>query len=341
MTLKIEHNVVIAPYTTLKTGGVVRTLVTLSSVDEVPELCSYLAKVGGPYLVLGGGSNVLMADEGFDGVVIHNQIKGREYTKTSATSWDCTFGAGEVLDVVIAETVERELYGLENLSHIPGTVGATPVQNVGAYGVEVSQLIVQVEAVDLETGAVCVFKNHECDFEYRHSFFKTTVGKKYFIMRVTYRLSAVPQLQLAYKDLQVVFKDHTPSLMQVREAIIKIRSEKFPDWEKVGTAGSFFKNVVVTNTKGEILRARYPELPLYPYTANSCKISLGYVLDKLCGLRGYRVGSVSLYEKQAMVLVSEGASADEIKNFARDIQEKVFAVIEEKIEPEVQFIFSK
>ncbi len=338
MTLSISENVSLRAHTTLKTGGVARYVVEVRTVAEVVEARQFAMQTALPQLVLGGGSNVLVEDAGFAGVVILNKLKGIKYVEHEDTV-TLVCQSGELLDEVVADTVTRGYWGLENLSAIPGTVGATPVQNVGAYGVEIGNIISKVEAYNLQTGEYKIFSNQECEFGYRDSFFKKEIGKNYFITAVHMQLSKKINPQLAYADLVKIFSDQIPTLESVRNAIIKIRSQKFPDWKVIGTAGSFFKNPIITSVQGEVLRTQYPLLPQYDAGVGLVKIPLGYVLDKVCGLKGYRVGAVGLFTAQALVLVNYGgATTAEIKNFVAEVQQKVFTKTGINIFPEVRFI---
>ncbi|MCA9359258.1 UDP-N-acetylmuramate dehydrogenase, partial [Candidatus Kaiserbacteria bacterium] len=293
---------------------------------------------GKPPLVLGGGSNLLISDAGYRGLVIVNKIKGIHFSqKDDLVVMTC--GAGEVLDEVIAKTVEMNYWGLENLSSIPGTIGATPIQNVGAYGVEVSSLINSVTAINLETDEEKVFSNLECDFGYRDSFFKTTVGKKWVVTEVSFNLSRTPRLLLEYKDLQSLQSKNNLTQLDIRNEVIRIRSEKFPDWRSVGTAGSFFKNPIISKTQFEALKQSYSDIPGYEVSEIEVKISLGWILDKVCNLKGFSKDGVSLYKHQALVLVNESAaSAEVINNFAKFVAEEVYKKTNVTIEREVLFI---
>lgn len=338
MSLKIEENVSLAKFTTLQVGGAARYLVRVGSVEEVKEAAIFAQQKSLPLLCLGSASNVLIDDKGYEGVVIINQLKGRLYEEQDETI-QLVCGSGEILDEVVADVVAKGYWGLENLSAIPGTVGATPVQNVGAYGVEVGELITKVETINLVDGSEKIFSNQECAFGYRDSFFKTSVGKKFFITKVHFVLQKKDNPKIEYKDLQKYFSDTTPTLSEIRKAVVTIRSEKFPDWTKVGTAGSFFKNPIIDSGMADKLAALYPELPVYKIDAQTVKIPLGYVLDKICGLRGYKEGVVGLYQNQALVLVNYGdATATQVKNFATEIRDKVFLKTNISIEPEVTFV---
>jgi UDP-N-acetylmuramate dehydrogenase len=341
MSIAVEENISLKEYTTMNTGGVARYFVKVESVEEVIQAARFAEQKALPVLVLGGGSNMLISDEGFDGLAIQNNIKGRVFEE-SEDEVVLTCGAGEVFDEVVAESVARGYWGLENLSAIPGSVGGTPVQNVGAYGVEVSELIVSVEAVDLENFSKIIFTNLECDFSYRESFFKKENGKKYFITSVQFKLRKKSNPKIDYADLKKYFTNHTPSISEVREAVVAIRSKKFPDWNVVGTAGSFFKNPIVQKELAEAILVDYPELPVYDLEDGTVKIPLGYVLDKICGLKGYREDKIGLFEAQALVLVNyDNATTSEIKTFAAKIAQTVFEKTKIIISPEVRYIENK
>lgn len=341
MTLNIRENIKLEAYTTLQTGGVARYVVEVESLDEVREAVIFAQQKSLPYFFLGSGSNVLVDDAGFPGVVILNKIKGVEYFE-NGEEITLACGSGEILDEVVLDTVKRGFWGMENLSAIPGTVGATPVQNVGAYGVEVGDLISEVEAVNVDDGTVKIFSNSACEFSYRNSFFKKENGKKYFITKIKFKLNKIPNPKISYADLVKKFSDTVPTQSEIRESLISIRGEKFPDWRVVGTAGSFFKNPIITKVEAGALSTEFPLVPLYEMEDGMVKIPLGYLLDKVCGLRGYQEGVVGLFPAQALVLVNYGgATSIEIKTFANKIIKIIFEKTKIIIEPEVRFIDSK
>ncbi len=336
MTLAIRENCSLASYTTLKTGGVATYVITVKTEDDVTAAVTFATAQGLPFLVLGGGSNVLVSDEGFHGVVIHMAISGRSYDRDDE-SGDvyARYGAGEVLDEVVAETVALGYWGLENLSHIPGTVGATPIQNVGAYGIEVGELISQVTVYDTETHTTAKLENDVCLFSYRDSIFKQH-PRKYIVLSVTFRLSLSANPRIAYSDLQARLTEGLITQTRIRETIIDVRSHKFPDWHTVGTAGSFFKNPIISAAAHAALITQYPLVPSYDAPQGMKKVSLGYILDKVCGLKGYRRGNVRLFEGQALVLVAErGATTTEILAFARYVSDAVKEKTKIEIETEV------
>ena len=327
MSITIEKKKELRGLTTLQIGGFAENFVVVETEEALQEAVAYAKHHSLEIKILGGGSNVLIADGEIKGLVIHMCIAG-----TLDTSWtqiadtiQLSAKAGEVFDDVVAYSVEQNWWGLENLSHIPGSVGATPVQNVGAYGVEVKDIITSVRVYNIQTDTFETLTASACKFMYRDSLFKKEEGRKYIVTEVTYELSQAPCPKLAYRDLQTYFQRTTsPTITQVREAVIAIRSKKFPDWHEVGTAGSFFKNPVVSSVKFEELRAVYPELPGYTTEDGSIKIALGWLLDKVLAIKGVQEGNVGTYKEQALVLVNhKGASATEIENFADMIVAKI------------------
>jgi len=337
MTMVVQKNIDLSKYTTLKTGGKAKYFFEVTTVEELKTAVLFAKQNELPFFVLGGGSNLLALDEGYVGVIIKISLSGIVFGEETEGKVTVSVSAGEILDEFIILIVSHGLWGLENLSHIPGTVGATPVQNVGAYGVEVSDFIKEVTVFDVDTFESLILSVDECNFGYRDSIFKTDQGKKYIITAVSFNLTTTPHPRLKYADLTTYFNNNkNPILSEIREAIINIRSQKFPDWHLVGTAGSFFKNPIVKRTEIEFLLQEYPSLPIYDAGENMVKLSLGFILDKICGLKGYQDNRVRLYEKQALVLVAEsGSTSTEIENFSSMIAKKVFKKTNLNIELEI------
>ncbi|HEU5114474.1 MAG TPA: UDP-N-acetylmuramate dehydrogenase [Candidatus Paceibacterota bacterium] len=346
----IKENVPLKGHTTFKIGGPARYFVALKNETELSEALGFAREKSLPVFILGGGSNLVVSDAGFAGLVIKMEMAGASCEKQGddfiVTAW-----AGENWDVLVGKTVEWGAWGLENLSAIPGTVGAAPVQNIGAYGTEVKNTVESVRAVDRETGAARSFSNAECRFAYRDSCFKSPEGKKWIIVSVTFRLSAIPKPNLSYRDLKEYFAGKSdPTQSEIRDAVAKIRASKFPDLAEFGTAGSFWKNPIISRDAFEALRARYPDIPSFPAQAPAgsrevaaheaeVKIPLAWILDKICGLNGYRSGHVGLFKKQPLVVVAEeGATAEELARFETDIRSKVETATGIKIEPEAVFV---
>lgn len=336
----IKQNIPLAPYTTLGVGGRAEYFCEVTSEAELRDVLSWAAHHNKKVTVLGGGSNILVSDEGIKGLVLKLCFLGTTYEQQGAEITLVTAGAGVSFDSLIKELVEKKLWGLENLSAIPGTVGAVPIQNVGAYGVEVAEVITKVHAYNSETNTIQDLDHRACAFGYRDSFFKSDEGKKYIILSVTFSVSSNANPKILYKDLAEYFKDEkNVDIAGVRDAVCKIRAQKFPDYTVMGTAGSFFKNPIISREEFERLRAMYPELPGFPNGEEMVKISLGWILDKVCNLKGYCVGDVGLYEKQALVLFcTKGISANEIFSFSEKIIEMVFEKTGIHVEREVTLL---
>lgn len=323
MSIEIEENILLAEHTTLKVGGPADYFVRVSTEEELIEAVSWSKKNGQAIKVLGGGSNVLVADTGFAGLVIKNEIKGIEIKETG-DEVVLRVGAGEGLDELVEKTVAQGWWGIENLSHIPSTVGAMPIQNVGAYGVEAKDVVESVEVYDAAESSLRELSAADCQLGYRDSIFKHKEGKDLIVTHVTLKLSIQPKPNLAYRDLAKRFAAGTTDQAAIRAAVIEIRSQKFPNWKEVGTAGSFFKNPVVKKEVSLRLQEQYPDLPTYSTESGEVKLALGYILDKICGLKGYSAGKVGIYEGQALVLVNLGeATASEIIDFAELVRTKV------------------
>ena len=305
--------------------------------DNEEELKALIPTLSGEVLHMGGGSNLLFKGD-FEGTVLHSAIKGIEVVDESAESALVRAGAGEVWDDFVAWAVERGLGGVENLSLIPGEVGASAVQNIGAYGVEAKDVIALVEAIDLSNGQKRVFGTEECNYAYRQSIFKNALKGKYAITYVTYRLQKQPVLKLDYGNIRAVLGDNGQhTISDVRQAIIDIRNAKLPDPKVQGNAGSFFMNPVVSREKFLSIQKDYPQMPFYE-VEGGVKIPAGWMIDQ-CGWKGKALGRAGVHDKQALVLVNlGGASSEEIitlcNTICKDVKEK-FGI---DIHPEVNLI---
>lgn len=288
-----------------------------------------------PFFVLGGGANILFTKD-FNGTILHSAIKDVHRDGNLLR-----FGSGVEWDSVVSYAVENGLYGSENLSIIPGEVGASAVQNIGAYGVEVKDLITAVEAVDLKTGEKVVFENSDCEYGYRQSRFKNEWKGRYFITYVTYRFEKEFRPKLEYGNILSYLESHgknNPTAQELRNAIIEIRNSKLPDTKVLGNGGSFFINPIVGRAKYEELRTTYPEMPHYTIDEEHEKIPAGWLIEK-CGWKGKSLGRAGVYEKQALVLVNRGgASGEEILNLCRAICVDVKKQFDIEIHPEVNII---
>jgi UDP-N-acetylmuramate dehydrogenase len=341
--ISIQSNVSLKEYTTFHIGGAAKYFIAVTSVSELRNAVAWAKEKKVPTTILGGGSNVFVSDKGVRGLVVHNTIKGRSVAEDGDDVL-LTVGAGEVFDEIVSFAIENGWWGIENLSCIPGSVGATPIQNIGAYGVEIQDRIVLVQAYDAETDVSVELAKEVCAFEYRDSIFKHEEGKRYIVTGVTYRLTKKPSPVLHYHDLvrwneaRVTAKkgDEMPTLGDIRAAICAIRSEKFPDWNVIGTAGSFFKNPIILEAHFKKLLEKYPLLPGHATGDGLIKVPLGWILDHVLHVRGYRQGNVGTYEGQALVLVNHGdATAAELERFVENISEKIFNATKIVVEWEV------
>ncbi len=316
-----------------------RRFIEFESVDELLQIVNSLTDADKPLLVLGGGSNMLFTAD-YEGTVLHSAIKGHVAVQTDeGIMLRC--GSGEVWDDIVSLCVSNRMYGAENLSLIPGDVGASAVQNIGAYGAEAKDIILKVEAVDLQTGKMCEFTNEECEYAYRKSKFKGEWRNRFVITYVTYKLSEVFCPCLDYGNIRAELEKRNikvPTAEQLRNVIIGIRNEKLPDPKVEGNAGSFFMNPVVPKAKYEELVARFGNVPHYSVDDNNEKIPAGWMIDQ-CGWKGKSLGKAGVHSRQALVLVNRGgaegkdivALCDAIK---RDVKDK-FGI---DIVPEVNII---
>lgn len=311
--------------TTLRVGGAPAFAVSVESVQDVKHAIALGRSHQLPLAILGGGSNVLSRDGDLPIVLARVHVQGISYVDGNDNeSVIVEVGAGVDWDTLVSHTVHDGLWGLENLSGIPGTVGASPIQNVGAYGVEVAHVIKGVYAVNLITGDEVYFDSQSCCFGYRTSYFKSQEGSRYLVTRVQFRLLRKPNPKLGYKDLSVYFQNSgSPTLLDIRDAILSIRHGKFPSISSVGTAGSFFKNLTMVEDEFERLSKQFQKLPGHVLAGGMRKVPLAFILEAL-GYKGYRQGDVGLSERHALVLVNYGkASFVDIDTFAREIEHQV------------------
>ena len=308
----------------------------ITSPDQLPGLMTHTLSEGGSWRVLGGGSNVILPNA-LSGATLLMNISGREIIDSNDHFTAVAVGAGENWHDFVVWTLEQNLPGLENLALIPGTVGAAPIQNIGAYGVEVANFIGRIEAFDSKEQAFVTLSKADCHFAYRDSYFKQNPGR-FIVTKVVFNIPKVWLPRLTYADLAKQFSDHSsPSAQEIFTAVCNIRQSKLPDPKIIGNAGSFFQNPIVDTTQHEILLAHHPSLVSYPDTPRTRKLAAGWLVDQ-CGFKGYRSGPAGVYEKQALVIVNHGgARANDILELASAIQKKVkerFGV-ELQIEPNI------
>lgn len=310
-----------------------------SSQEELCELLLHKERWSFPLLHIGAGSNLLFSGD-FKGTVLHSGIKGIELVAEDENCVWVRVGAGVVWDDFVAYAVDHEWYGAENLSYIPGEVGASAVQNIGAYGAEAKDLIDTVETVEIATAKVKVFRNEECGYAYRESVFKKDLKGKFVVTHVTYKLSKHPVFNLEYGNIRTRLEKmgKEVSLRLVRDVIIEVRKEKLPDPAVQGNAGSFFMNPVIAKEQYQELLVKYPDMPHYVVDENRVKVPAGWLIER-SGWKGKALGRAAVHDKQALVLVNlGGASGREVMDLARAVVDTVRDLFGIELHPEVNFI---
>lgn len=338
--IKIEEYVDIRNHCTLKIGGQFRYFTIVETQSDIQEVINFAKEKNIKIFVLGGGSNLVFSSTIVDALVVKIQIQSFEIINDTDEYTDIKVGAGENWDAFVGRTVDMNLSGIEALSAIPGTVGATPVQNVGAYGQEVKDTIVSVEVLDLEAGSIKTFLNSECEFTYRDSIFKNNAKNKYIIVSVIFRLSKGGHKVPDYPGVKNYFQDKgiiNPTLLDIRKAIISIRSTKLPNPVEIPNVGSFFKNPIVsTQVFSSLASQTGEEVPFFDVGGDKVKIPAGWLIESV-GFKGKDFGEISVYQNNALVLINNGqatfADIESVRNqIIRAVQDKFSIVLE--TEPE-------
>lgn len=316
-----------------------KRLFIINNEDEIRELIEK-NKDSNDYLILGGGSNILFTKD-FNGIVLKSQIYGINEIYKDKNFVNLEIGSGVIWDDLVSETVSKGYGGIENLSSIPGTVGAAPIQNIGAYGVELKEVFDHLEGVNLITGKKQIFYKDECEFGYRTSIFKTKMKNRFFITKVFLNLDRKPKLKISYRAIKEYIKEKKISnlnIQTVREIVIEIRKSKLPDPLILGNAGSFFKNPIIDKKLFLTLQSKFKDLVYFEIDKNQFKIPAGWLIEK-AGLKGMRNGDVGVHKDQALVLVNYGnATGSEILLFSERIQKIIFDEFKIKLETEVNII---
>ena len=349
----IQQNVPLAPLTTLQIGGPARFFAEARSEDEMLAAFSFAEQRSLPLFILGGGSNALIADEGFPGLVVHVALKGVTW-RDEGDEVIVTARAGEDWDELVSQCVERDLAGVECLSGIPGSVGGTPIQNVGAYGQEVSETITSVRVFDRLAGRFAEMSNKQCQFSYRASVFNTTARDRYVVTAVTYALKTHGEPAIRYPDLKSFFSNVStrPSLRLTREVVREIRARKAmliaPGDPNCRSAGSFFKNPVVTSdtftsieeiAKGQNLIGAAEAVPSFPAGDGRVKVPAAWLIERAGFHKGYGRGRVGISSKHTLAIVNRGgATALEVIGLMKEIQERVAAKFGVPLTPEPVFV---
>jgi UDP-N-acetylmuramate dehydrogenase len=347
----VRENVSLAPLTTLKVGGAARFFVKAETETDVTEALRFARERGLPLFVLGGGSNLLVSDDGFDGLVVQIALRGIRFVEENSDVF-VTAGAGEDWDALVERCVEQNLAGFECLSGIPGTVGGTPVQNVGAYGQEVSETIVRVRAIKRESGEIYDLTNADCRFAYRTSIFNDAAAArdKFIVLAVTYRLRQNGEPALRYKDLKKYFAENSEpvSLQSIRRAVLKIRRAKSMVIDATDpnsqSAGSFFKNPVVSpahfiaieqTAREKSLIQASENLPHFAAADETVKIPAAWLIEKSGFAKGFAMGRAGISVNHTLAIINRGgATAREIVGLMREIQTGVFETFRIALQPE-------
>jgi UDP-N-acetylmuramate dehydrogenase len=344
--MTLDENVPLSSLTTFKIGGNARYVATCKNSDDIKTALALSREGGLPWYVIGGGSNILASDDGYAGVIIRIVMKGFSFDSIS-TDEDgkkvvhVTAEAGVVWDELVEESASRGLWGLENLAGIPGLVGGAPVQNIGAYGADVSETILFVDTFNTATEETQRFTKEECGFAYRDSRFKK--DPSLIILRVVFQLQKESMPRTNYPDLNKLITEgeELTTSVSIAHAVREIRAKKFPDLHKEGTAGSFFKNVVIPTKHFEELVSKYPELPGFKVndTGRFTKIPLAWILDHVLHLKGHTQGLVRLFENQPIVLVAkDGATSHDVDALARHVEQLVLEATGITLEREVRML---
>jgi UDP-N-acetylmuramate dehydrogenase len=336
--MQVYKNISLKKYNTFGLNYKADCVIHIESEEEAISFFKGGSNWEKPLLILGGGSNILFTCD-YKGTILSPEIGGIKVEEKSVDSVLISAGSGVKWDNLVEWSVNKGYGGLENLSLIPGRVGATPVQNIGAYGVEVKSSIEKVRAVSTKDGCIREFRNHDCRFGYRNSIFKNELKGNYLITIVYYRLTTNPLLKLDYGSLNnEIQKLGNITLKNVRQAVINIRKNKLPDPEILGNAGSFFKNPVIDNSAAEKLRERFPMIPLYSNPAVGIKLAAGWLIDQ-CGWKGFRAGDAGVHDKQALVLVNHrNATGKELYDLSESIKKSVHEKFGVDLEREVEVV---
>jgi len=337
--MKIEEYVDSNDYSTMQIGGQFKYFTKIENVDDVLEAILFSKKKEISVFILGSGSNTIFSDGVINVLALKMEIKGFEIIKEDSDNVYIKAGAGVIWDDFVQESIENNFSGVESLSIIPGTVGAGPVQNVGAYGVEIKDILEEVIVYDTKDNKIKNLSNNECEFSYRDSIFKKQKGR-YIILYVIYKLHKDSPKIPSYPDVSKYFIDNkiiNPNLRQIREAIIHIRNSKLPDYRVTPNAGSFFKNPIVDNNLVERIKIDFPDIKIFPIDEYTSKVPAGWLIEK-AGLKGVSLKNISVYEKNALVLVNNGNATNDDLIISRDEiinkVEKMFGIILEQ-EPEI------
>ena len=338
--MDIIKNKSLRSYNTFGVDCISSFFTTINNLKDLDELYQHKLYKSQKKLILGGGSNILFTSN-FDGLVIKNEIKGIEIIKETNDIVEVQIGAGVNWHEFVIHAVNNKWGGIENMSLIPGNCGTAPMQNIGAYGVEIKDTFVSLNAYEIETGKIVSFDRKRCEFGYRDSVFKNDLKDQYIILDIRLRLQKKPTLNTKYGDINntlIKNKVSNPTLKDISDAVIEIRTSKLPDPKKIGNAGSFFKNPIISQGQFKEIKMKFPEIVSYPVNEQKVKLAAGWLIEK-AGWKGKNFGNYGVHKKQSLVLVNyNNANGREIFNLSQEILEDVFNKFQVKLEREVNIL---
>lgn len=340
--LDIKNDIQLLGYSTMGVTAQAKYFIILDNIGLLDEIVDFIKFSKIDFLVLGGGSNVLFVDD-YAGLVIKNEIMGKEIVKENDDYVYLKCGSGENWHTLVEFCVGKGWYGIENLALIPGTVGAAPIQNIGAYGTELSDVFIDLETFNFIDKTLKIVDKNDCKFGYRDSIFKNKLKKTTIITAITLKLKKNGTVNTKYgalKNYLDIQNSHNPSIKDVFEAVINIRKSKLPDPNEIGNTGSFFKNPIVDYSKYDQLKSKFPTIPSYNFSQKQVKIPAAWLIDE-AGWKGYRQGDAGVHVNQALVLVNYGkATGKDIELLSKNIQLDILEKFGIKLEPEVNIIKS-
>lgn len=335
--MEILTNVSLKDYTTMKIGGNARFIANVTNIEELETVCNNAKSQNLPIFVIGGGSNLIGTDQDYNGIIIKMQIPGFEIIADDQDSTTTKIGAGEDWDFVVKRTVDLNLGGIEAMSAIPGTSGAAPVQNVGAYGQEIADTLQSLEAYDLTNNQFVILSHDDCKFAYRDSIFRNEAKGRYIITSITIKLSKIQPKPPFYESLQRYLDENNITeytVATIRNAVMEIRKNKLPDPKVMASSGSFFKNAIVNSRQIDELKSTYPNIPSFDMGANTYKIPTGWLIER-AGLKGQLINGMRVYNNNALVLVNESANSyNDLANARGQIVNKIHDMFNIQIEQE-------
>lgn len=337
----LKHNVDLTPFNSFGLSCSANNYYACSDLNQFRTDLDQLQALGSPLFVLGGGSNVLLTEATLTNTVIHNRLRGIRVIEESDEHVIVNAAAGEPWHRFVMHCLNQGWSGTENLSLIPGCIGATPIQNIGAYGVEIKDVFVRLNAIELNSGNTLSFDHNDCQFGYRDSIFKHELKNKVLITDVELRLNKSDRLRLDYAGIRDELNTmgiHQPTAVDVSQAVIAIRQRKLPDPAEIGNAGSFFKNPVIATNAYSALQRRFPDMPAYVIDDQTRKVPAAWLIDH-CGFKGMRTGNIGVHKNQPLVLINHGGGhGKDLANLAQQILKTVQQTFDVTLEPEVNII---